>query len=161
MDKKAQQLLFGSIFFLFVFFLVVTIFFNDLFAHDDSGQQRFDLLSREAVRLADNLVRTGYPSDWDENDVERIGLTTEGGFDQAKLDMLNDLRSQGYDQLKPLLGVQYDYAISISKDDTFIAAPGITEEDLAANPPRYLARQKRTIYEGPTPITITVYSYTD
>lgn len=162
MDKKAQQLIFSSLFLLFIFFLVLTLFFDDLFATPQLDQQQFDLVSHEATRISDMLLRTGYPADWNLATVRRVGLVTNGAFDEHKLDLLTALRVQGYEELKPYLGAQYDYLITINQGGTttVIGEAGVNQATLADHPPAYLAKQTRTIYAGATPVIITIYSYT-
>ncbi|MBN1274757.1 hypothetical protein JXA12_00485 [Candidatus Woesearchaeota archaeon] len=168
MSRRGQHIVFGSIFLLFIFFLVITIFFDDLFYGKELQSATHDVLLREAARATDSLAREGYPVDWDQTAVRRVGLTTDGVFDQYKFSNLQGLfTSVGYEQLKPLLGVQHDYFLMIdlpggdpSAAEAVYGDGFADEQELIDAEPTHLATQTRHLHdkEG-NPVTITLHLY--
>ena len=45
----------------------------------------FESVKRAAISASDTLVGTGYPEDWNETNVVRAGITTNGTLDEQKI----------------------------------------------------------------------------
>lgn len=148
MNRKAQHLIFSATIMLFLFLLIITLFFDQIFLPRDANEHRYEAVKKEAVRLSDTLVLPGYPHDWQPGDVERAGLTTDGQLNRTKLDNLAQLASDDYNATKRLLGVRHDYAINISLPSGQRVI-GRTPDD-----PRYHATQRRTLKDATTERTI-------
>jgi len=64
----------------------------------------------ESYRIGEIFFREGYPENWNESNVEIIGLATTNRIDWNKLKKLENL---GYQRSLVLLGLDYDYNITI------------------------------------------------
>lgn len=110
--KKGQQIIFSTMIMLFVFFLAVTLFTQYLINNPEFVNKDSELLERESIRLADSLLREGYPSDWNQNTVQKVGLMTNGLLDQTKMSHFHVLTNPAhYDSSKKYLSIQHDYAV--------------------------------------------------
>ncbi|MFP4567371.1 MAG: hypothetical protein ACLFN8_00350 [Candidatus Woesearchaeota archaeon] len=112
--KKAQTILFSVMLALFVFLLVLTFFFDSLMTRPVIGNDKTKILENEATRLGDAILLTGYPSNWSKDTVQKIGLMTNNALDQQKIYNLTEIAKNNFGKSKILLGVQNDYFINIS-----------------------------------------------
>jgi len=67
----------------------------------------------EAYKISDIFFREGYPKNWNETNVEILGLQTNNRIDWNKLKKLKNL---GYQKSLVLLGANYDYNITIQSN---------------------------------------------
>ncbi|MBW2983349.1 hypothetical protein KY327_03515 [Candidatus Woesearchaeota archaeon] len=153
MNRKAQHLIFSATLVLFLFFLATTLFYDSLFTPPDMGQRRYEAVSKQADRLSDTLVMPGYPLDWNENNVERAGLATDGELNNTKLTQLEKLADDDYEEAKSVLGIRSDYHINVTSESRTVSIGKRPQR------PDYLAVQRRTLKDedGTARITISVY----
>ena len=72
----------------------------------------FDELLIDAKSISNVMVYTGYPQNWTEADVQRIGITDgTSTINQTKLRRFKNLSLTDYQRTKELLGVNHDYLI--------------------------------------------------
>lgn len=100
---------------LFIFILVLLFFFESLLIAPIASDGKLRLLEREATRLSDSILLPGYPENWDEDSVQKVGLTSN---DVLNLTKINNLSGMSYDVAKFRLGVQFDFFINISYVDS-------------------------------------------
>lgn len=94
-------------FFIFTIALVVYFTFStDQTVIKNSG---IGLLSSDIKLLSDTLLSEGYPMDWDNNTVTKIGLTD--GDSKINKHKLHNFSIINYNTSKKLLGTTYDYAL--------------------------------------------------
>jgi len=67
-------------------------------------------LTRSGYKLSEIFFTEGYPKDWNASNVEIIGLQTNNRIDWNKL---KELESLGYQKSLILLGLKYDYNLTI------------------------------------------------
>ena len=157
--KKAQNLVLTTIFVVFIFFLVLTLFFDDLFTNPRMESQRYEHLEREADRAARTLASDGYPQDWDEDNVLRAGVLTKGVFNYTKAKLLHD--NIAYADLKEKLGITHQYYLNITHgvEEIIIQEPGSITKDSIIDQARYLATRTRTVTSTDGTATITIHVY--
>jgi hypothetical protein len=150
--KKAQHVIFIGSLLLFIFFLAITFFFEDIDYSSGASRQRYDLVQRDASRASASLLLPGYPADWDETSLERLGLALEGSdrISTEKLQALAliDAQADGYARIKAALGVGSDLLIIVEEAGSPLRSYGdptvATEQEVEDLEPRYLAIQRRS-----------------
>jgi len=70
--------------------------------------------SYDAKILADALVTQGYPSNWTETNVQRIGLMGKNGINDSKVLRYKNI---SYEDTKELLNLRSEYAVIFSRLD--------------------------------------------
>jgi hypothetical protein len=68
--------------------------------------------------ISENLLSTGYPEEWDNNSVIRIGLLTDNILNITKLKALYDI---DYQESKRLLNTKYNYFFYFSQNNNTIS----------------------------------------
>lgn len=159
--KKAQGILFSSMLALFIFFLVVTLFANYLFDAPKITSQNSELLEKQAQRAADNLLSEGYPQNWNLNTVKKIGLLTNESLDEKKLLLFENLvkTQEGYQRSKALLGIQYDYIVTIRNQTLGDNTIANENELIAANKQEIITKQRMLLDNRSRPITLKINIY--
>ena len=110
--KKGQVLSFDLLVAIVIFSLVLAI----LVAQISYNSKEIDELRKqnemieEAYKISEIFFREGYPKDWNESNVEILGLETNGRIDWDKIKKLESL---GYQKSLSLLGANYNYNITI------------------------------------------------
>lgn len=165
MNKRAQHILFAGLFAFFIFFLLFTIFF-DYIIDPNSLASKHAQVAQDAARAAMTLTQKGYPQQWTIDDVQRAGLADHGLINLTKVAQLQAINQQsgGYERIKQLLGIRYDYLITIQADDLDIAIgeTGIeNEQALLATDPTTLSSTRRALIHPQTrrPVGLEVYLY--
>ncbi|MFC1753263.1 hypothetical protein ACFL96_07705 [Thermoproteota archaeon] len=106
-QRKAQ--VWYTDFFIGLLIFIVAMTGYLAYTYSDSVEEKGELseLIIDAKVIASSLISEGYPSDWNESNVTRIGLT-DGDYRlmEEKLDAFNDL---SYDDRADLLGTTKDY----------------------------------------------------
>ncbi|MBI2452018.1 hypothetical protein HYV50_02985 [Candidatus Pacearchaeota archaeon] len=156
--KKAQawgfDLLIGGTIFLgaIIFFYLFT------YNYPSSGEETFDILIYEAGLVSDSLLSEGYPVDWNETNVVRIGILSQNKIDSNKLEKFYNLTntSSGYAKSKSAFNVRNDYFVNLSEPTSVggVQVTGIGRlNDGAEN---LIKRERFTIYNN-KPVTMYVY----
>ena len=74
-------------------------------------EESFKNLAYEGKLITDSLLTEGYPANWDENTVVRIGILSDGKVNDTKLLMFRDLVLSDYVKTKTLFNVADDYYV--------------------------------------------------
>lgn len=155
--KKAQQLTLTTLFVLFIFFLIITLFFDELLINPKMDGQRYQHVQREASRAAGILVTEGYPVNWTNETVQRAGLLTNGVYNKSKA---TNLSATDYGLSKDYLGIMNNYLLNITNNDTTIIIGEYgSEAELLATNQSYLVTQTRTVPSSTGTATFTLYVY--
>ncbi len=114
---KAQVWYTDFILGLLIFTVTATMVFK--FAVDnsliDTGSSE---LAAEAQALSEDLMGTGYPEDWDQDSIIRIGITDgEHVLDKSKLAMLSGLVNSSYDRIRIMSGLTRDFQVEFRDRD--------------------------------------------
>jgi len=109
-STKAQAWYTDFVIAMLMFAVTLTIYFvyTTNLSKEDIGSLN-DLVS-EAKLVSSSLVSEGYPSDWNNNTVKRIGLTD--GNQKINSAKLRNFANLPYNYSKKILGTVYDYTIS-------------------------------------------------
>ncbi len=150
--KKAQAWGFDLVIGLFIFTFVIVVFYLYAlnYASDTGGS--FEVLSREGELVAESLLSEGSPLDWDDTNVIRIGLLSEGKINETKLERFNNLAGSDYNLTKSLFNVRHDYYVNFSEELEGVQEIGQVDFD-ADNLVKVI---RVSSYEG-NPITLSIY----
>ncbi|RLI99377.1 MAG: hypothetical protein DRP06_03575 [Candidatus Aenigmatarchaeota archaeon] len=96
-----------SIFILVLVILIGHIGYNTLQLNELKDKHE---LIRSGYKLSGIFFMEGYPKDWNSSNVEIIGLQTDNRIDWNKL---KEFENIGYQKSLILLGLKYDYNITI------------------------------------------------
>lgn len=155
--KKGQYLTLTTLFAVFIFFLAVTIFLQELLDGQGQGAAIYDHLQQEAGRAMRALASQGYPQDWDVSTVQRAGITTDGYYDKEKRQRLQGI---DYGALKEYLGITDNYLLLITDDEgTTTIGEYPNEQALKDRGPSYLATRTTTLKAPQGTTTITIHTY--
>ncbi len=111
MMKKGQGWGFDLVVGLMIFLSGILFFY--FYAVNNSGVDDQKLLSfeQEAKLVSGNLLSEGFPADWNENNVERIGFYDNERINQTKLERFFNLSMSDYQRTKRLFNVKDNYYI--------------------------------------------------
>ena len=68
--------------------------------------------------LADSILSTGYPVDWDLSNVEKIGILTDNKINETKLENFYNLSKSDYLGTRSLFKTRYHYWFFLSENMT-------------------------------------------
>ena len=114
MDSKAQTLYidFTIGLLLFTFTLIAYINYTNNFQNDEGSG--LDIMLTDAKAISSSLTLSGYPSNWDNATVIRIGIADEQRVNSTKLNYFKHLN---YTNTKTKFGTIYDYFIFFINDN--------------------------------------------
>ncbi len=99
---------------LFVITLVVYYSYIDNFNKEDKGD--LNIIQSDSKAISSSLVLSGYPSNWDNSTVVRIGIADDQTLNLTKLRYFKELN---YSRTKKYFGTTFDYFVFFvnSKDE--------------------------------------------
>ena len=96
---------------LFIFTLVVYFSYTTNFQKQEKGE--LDTMITDAKSISSSLVLSGYPTDWGNTTVIRIGIADEQKVNATKV---KAFKQYDYKKSKRLFGTIYDYAVFFIND---------------------------------------------
>lgn len=115
LGKQGQYIAFITLVMIFIFITLVFTFADSISRALTVDEDTFQLVQRENNRIGNTLLQPGYPTNWNDQNVERIGLTTNNRLNQSKI---NKAKATDYNEFQNLLGANYDVHINISAGQT-------------------------------------------
>ena len=158
--KKAQA--WGTdltIAFVIFSFAIIFFYFYSL-NYSNETEDILEILTYEGNYIADSLLSSGYPDQWQESNVIEIGLTTSGKINQTKITNFYNLAQNDYEKTKRIFGTKYDYYFfmedPINSTLEGIGKPGVNSTNIAAQ--NIIKITRLTIYQN-KPTTAYVYIF--
>ena len=113
--KKGQVLSFDLLIAVTIFSLILAILVSQINRNTEKINElrEQNKMIEEAYKISDIFFREGYPRNWNETNVEILGLQTNNRIDWNKLEKLKNL---SYQKSLVLLGASYDYNITIQSN---------------------------------------------
>ena len=146
-----------------IFSVALVVFF--VYSINQSGEARSiveDLLYDGKV-VSNSLLSTGYPNDWTEANVIKIGVTNNDKINNTKLKRFYDLAQADYAKTKSTFSIKYDYYFFLEDNMTIdselvdgIGKPGTSRTNLTDKSKNLIKITRFTIYED-KPTTAYVY----
>ena len=164
-SKKAQIWGFDLMIAMSMFLISVMVFFTYTLNYSEESKETFDLLLYDGEAIANNLMSTGYPDNWNSADVIVLGLTTDNKINETKLTKLYDIiyTDNDYSKTKGLFNTMYDYYFFFDNNMTInsnsiegIGKPGVSKNSVTS---KNLVKITRfTIYQNKTlPLYIYIW----
>lgn len=97
---------------LFTFTLAIYFSYTNNFQNEDKG--KFSLMLKDAKSISSSLSLEGYPDDWLNNSVIRIGIADEQNVNGTKLKRLKQIN---YTQSRTRFATSYDYFVYFTDDN--------------------------------------------
>jgi|SaaInlV_200m_DNA_2_1039689.scaffolds.fasta_scaffold22695_2 hypothetical protein len=163
-EKKAQVWSFDLMAGLTLFLMGVIVFFVYSLNQPSQTQDTFQLLQYEGNVVANNLMSSGYPKNWDKANLKTLGITDNNKINETKLEEIHEIiyTDNNYILTKNLLNTQYEYYFFLSENMTInsievegIGKPGVTPKNINAR--NLIKTTKYTVYQNKT---TSLYIYT-
>ncbi len=118
--RKAQAWGFDMMVASLIFITGIIIFYIYAINYPKESQETLDKLFNEGEIITEMILSRGLPDDWNENNVVRIGLTSEDKINETKLERfyaLADSQSNplGYVKAKSALNTRYNFFMNFSQ----------------------------------------------
>jgi hypothetical protein len=151
--RKAQVWSLDFIVAVVFFAIALAIYFK--YAGSIFDEQELDLegLRIEAASISSGLLTPGYPQNWNESTVSRIGISDDGStINPEKLQNFLALSSD-YERTKKLFSVTNDFYIMLKSNSTIIPLAGVNK---SAN---LIATAEKIVLYNNTLSRLSVYSF--
>ncbi len=146
--KSAQAWGFDLVVGLMLFSVGIVAFYLYSINYAGGSETDYPALQEEAKLIADVLMTSGYPLDWDANNVVRIGINDDGKINQTKLEEFYYLSLSDYEKTKNLFNVRNEYYVRFS-GNVSIGGESVSEIGLAESESENLVKVSRAIiYEN-------------
>lgn len=163
--KRAQIWGFDILTGLVLFLVGIIVFFLYSLNQPSEAQENFEFLFYDGKIIADNLMSSGHPFDWNSTNVITLGISDENKINETKLERLYEIiyTENNYTLTKSLFNTQYDYYFFLDQNMTInslevegIGKPGANRNNIDA---RNLIKITRfTIYKNKTtPLYIYIW----
>ncbi|MEK6984682.1 MAG: hypothetical protein AABX33_08975 [Nanoarchaeota archaeon] len=106
MDSKAQAWYMDFIIGLMLFTVTVAVYFGYIHNFQKHGKSELDTMLSDAKAISSSLTLGGYPNNWDNSTVVRIGIADEQEVNATKLKFFKQLN---YSKTKNRFATIYDY----------------------------------------------------
>ena len=119
-NKRGQVIIFDLIVAIAIFTITFLLFYNQFFFSSNDEAYDYNRASEKINQLGYFLISTsGVPNDWDETDVEAIGIASEKNvIDETKLSMLVAMGIANSSNMKQKLDIQaYNFSFSATHPD--------------------------------------------
>ena len=153
--KKAQVWSLDFIIAIAFFAISLTIYFKYAGQIFNEDEMNLEELRIEAASISSSLMTPGYPQDWNESNVERIGISTDGStISPEKLESFRTI-STSYEKTRKLLSASHQYYIQLSNNSTNISLSGLKYSATA----KLIATAEKIVLYNNSLFRLSVYSW--
>jgi len=117
-SKKAQSWGFDIMIAVMIFSVGLVFFYFFSTNSSQDTEEVLENLNYEGNNIADSLLSSGFPEDWNNFDVIRIGITDGNSVNETKLQRFYELASSNYSRTKSIFNINSNYYISMSENMT-------------------------------------------
>ncbi len=169
MEKKAQAWGFDLMIALVIFIGGLVFFYTYSLNYQQESQEKLDEMLFEGDFIAESILSEGFPDDWNENNVVKVGITNNNKVNETKLENLYNLananaNSLGYAKTKSLLNTRYEFFFNFTDEIIFGGVPilegGIGKNYAAQSYDNLIKINRFTIYRD-EPVTLSLYVWDD
>lgn len=143
-NKTGQVWTFDLVVGVLIFGMAMFIFFKAYMNFTYDAQANFDELLIDSKSVSNALVYTGYPTDWNTTNYQRIGITDgTSTIIQEKLRMFKNLSETDYPSLRASFSIRNDFfvmfvddnqtLINVTDNISFIGPPNVEPADVISN----------------------------
>ncbi len=159
-EKRAQGWGFDLVVASIIFSFAIILFYIFAFNYSTGGEETFNNLAYEGQLVAESILSEGYPPDWNNNSVVRIGILSGNKINQTKLErfynMTNVALNPGeYNRTKVLFNIAHDYNISFSSPVNILGSEVYSIGRTKPNPENLIRVTRFSIYNN-KPITLDI-----
>ncbi len=157
MEKKAQGWGFDLVVASIIFSFAIVFFYIFAINYSTVGEENFNNLAYEGQLAAESILSEGYPADWNNNTVVRIGILSQNKINQTKLERFyNMANSSEYNRTKVLFNIAHDYNVSFSSNVTIPGVGDVSSIGKTKSNPENLIRVTRFSIYNNKPITLDI-----
>jgi len=120
-SKKAQGWGIDLIVALMIFSAATILFYTFSLNYFSDSEDNFNLLKNDGELIMNHLLSEGYPQNWNQTNVVKIGLLSNERINQTKLELFYNLTQTDYQKTKNLFLTKYDYFFSIENKNITIS----------------------------------------
>jgi hypothetical protein len=159
--KKSQAWGLDLIIAMVIFSVGITAFFVYSINYSREAEENFNLMKTEGDFIFNNILSSGYPSDWSAENVVVIGISDDGKINETKLERFFELANNDYDRTKFLFNTRYNYFFFFLDNMTIgssvvrgIGKPGTVPENINS---KNLVKITRMVSYKNKPMTAYIY----
>jgi len=155
MKKRGQAWAFDLMIATIIFISGIFAFYLYSLNYQTEAQETLDSLFYEGNSVAEDLLSEGFPNNWNEGNVQRIGLTSFGKINETKLEKFYNL-SLNSSQITSILKLNNYYYVNLS--DTLLINEQIIDGigNIPNNPENIIKISRLTIYKD-KPSTLNIF----
>ena len=171
MKKQGQIFIQDTLVAIGIMVVVLFVFMNYLTKANNLEDAEFNRIMFESKTISDYLVGQGYPFDWNESNVIKLGLTNgKNVIMNNKIQSFKSLTesSSGYENSKVYLKTKYDYIIFFKDtggnivnltNSTFMGMSGVNSSNIESINPVHLTTISRFLVEKKGIVNVTSNIY--
>lgn len=156
MNKRAQAWGFDLVIGAMIFFSAVTAFYIYSLNSSPEGEETLNPLIYDGNIVADSLLSSGYPEDWDSGNVIKIGILSKNKINETKLERFYNLTSSDYDRTKIIFNTKYNYYYFLS-EPMIISNQQVQGMGLQPQNQKNLIKITRFVSYRDKPMTLNLY----
>ncbi len=141
-----------------IFLTAIIAFYLYSINYSNETEEIYNSLLYDGNIMADTLLTTGYPANWNSTSVLTIGITSNNKVNETKLAQFYNLSTSNYVQTQALFNTRHDYYINFSSQ---IHIFGSNISGLGVYPETYtnlIKISRFTIYkEKPTTLNLYIW----
>ena len=115
-DTKGQYIALITLAGLFIFTGMVLLF-TDLIEQSMTVEtDTYDIIDEENRRVTDTLIKSGFPTEWNTTNVERIGFLTQERYNQSKFQKAKTIYDNNVTRFKNVIGATQGIHITVKEE---------------------------------------------
>jgi len=111
--KKAQAWGIDLIIATMIFSIGIVVFFVYSLNSPSDVKDKFQILTYEGENIINSILSNGEPDNWNENNVQKIGILNNGKINETKLNRFYHLSENDYQKTREIFNTKYDYSFII------------------------------------------------
>jgi hypothetical protein len=119
------------------------------------GERQLDNMNGIGERLANIILTTGQPENWNRTTVTSIGILTNDKINQTKLNEWYALTQQDYNATKRMLRTEHDYFVNFTDTMLINGNPVVGIGRMPSQPKNLVQVTRFSLYQN-QPVTIKV-----
>lgn len=136
-------------------FTIGILFFYLYTLNAGNPEKKISEMNKEGNLISDSLLSSGYPQDWNSENVVKIGIVDNGKINETKLERFFNLASSDYEKTKDIFKTRYDYYFSLSENMT-INSQQVEGIGKKSGNEKNLVRVSRFVIYKDTPLTMYI-----
>jgi len=111
--------------------------------------------------ITNTILSEGYPINWNETNVDKIGILSDNKINETKLERFYNLAQTDYEETKIIFNTKYNYYLFLDKNITInsvsiegIGKPGVNKNNI--NTENLIKITRITVFEN-KPATAYLY----